>query len=649
MDSTLKEIKMTDHQNTRYFNTPHPKRKKDFKSLSSKKLFLTTLLANLANGLITAPAYGFEALDTENAVAIEDTVEIVVTAGRRPQQLADTLATTEIITRAEIQRRQSPDTFTLLKNINGLSLHRNGSRGSIAGVFLRGTRTAQTLILLDGVRLNAPGSGTPALDAIPVDSIERIEVVKGPMSSLYGADAMGGVIQIFTRTDRADRAERASANIGASAGSDATRKFAGNAHVGFERGSFSISAKEEQADGYDATGLDDLPGDLDPYEQTTATLSSTFYVSDGVRTQFSYLYSDSEVDFDNAQGETSRAFSETILENASTNIAAQLSDSLTLDISAGLIREDSETLVFNSQSAAEQRNAAIQLNYSHSQQFQWTSGVDYSHEEVVGSSYEASRENTGFYTQGAASLGKVDLSITGRADKNQVYGRNKSHGVGVGFWLSDTIRISANYGEAFRAPSFNELFFPNYGTPTLDPESAETTEVAIRKQRGQQQWYLTAYKSKFKDLIGTNFDTFTADNIDRATVGGGEVGFESALIAGAFLNISAAYTDARDDATDAFLDGRAQWTVFSELFWQTGPLSWGVDFEGVHGKRDRSTVLPSYGLIGAQVRYQIDPQLSVFADLDNIGDRDYETRLTFGGTPYQNPGRTVMVGFDIDL
>lgn len=579
----------------------------------------------------------------------DEALEIVITAGRQPQQLADTLATTEVITREDIERRQSADTVTLLQSINGLDLHRSGGRGSIPTLILRGADTAQTLILVDGIRLNSPSTGTPSLDAIPVESIERIEIVKGPMSSLYGADAMGGVIQIFTKKGEK---EGVSGSIGMAAGSNAARRIHGNAQVGFKHGSFTVNLLDEQNDGIDVTESETQSGDLDPFKQQAGNFSSTVYIADNVKTQFNYLYSDSESDFDNGIGETTRNFQTDSLENSAANITAQLSDSLVIEANAGHLQEES---LYPSSSSGffvntEQKIANTQVRFSPTQKFSWISGVDYSHEEVESTGGTENRENSGIYSQGTFTHKKFDFLLSGRADKNQAYGRSNTHSYGAGYRINEQIKLIANYGESFKAPTFSDLYNPWSGNSALLPEQAKSKELALRKNKGVHQWYITAYETQFDDLIENSADSGRLTNIASAEIEGAEIGYSTSTFQSTHLKISAAYTDARDTQTRNFLDARSNWTLFSEVYWQAGKLSWGVDFHGVHGKRDGANVLPSYGLIGAHTRYQIDPKLSLYADLDNLGDRDYASRLIWGtATPYQNPGRTILVGFDLSL
>jgi vitamin B12 transporter len=597
--------------------------------------------------LVNQPVASFAQIGyTSTAV---DELEIVITAGRRPQQLANTLVTTEVLTREDIERRQSPDTFTLLESINGLTLSRTGGKGSVPSLFLRGTKTAQTLILLDGVRFNSAASGSSALDAIPVDSIERIEIVKGPVSSLYGADAAGGVIQIFTRKGNALSDKIANGQLSLSVGSHNTRRLQANGQVAFEQGHFHLSVQDESTDGFDVTGTNTLSGDEDPFAQQSANFSSSLYLSDNIRTQLSYLYSDSEIDFDRSTGESTRSFSTYILENTAANIAAQLSESLTLGINAGHLTEKDEILAYAYNSETARRSANTQITYSPSSAVSWISGIDYSRDEIEGSNFTESQENVGLYSQASFNVDAITLSFSGRTDENNTYGRNNTHSLSASYSFTSKTRLIASYGESFRAPTFNDLFFPGYNNPTLKPETGKSKEISLRHGSQARSWYINAYETQFDDLINYSFSLNKPVNVAQAEIEGTELGFSALLPANTNLNIKAAYTDARDNDSRAFLDGRAQWTVFSEIHWQAGKLAWGFDFQGVHGKRDQATILASYGLLGANVRYQLDSVLALFANLDNIGDRDYANRLSFSGSPYENAGRTVLFGFDLKI
>lgn len=622
-----------------------------------------TLLATLICSALfaTNSAQALDLLNTDGTQnSQDDELQIVITAGRQPQQLANTLATTEVITRKEIERRQSGDTVTLLESINGLNLQRSGGRGTVVSLFLRGTATAQTLVLVDGIRLNSTASGAPSLDTIPVDSIERVEVVKGPMSSLYGADAIGGVIHIITRKGDGQgqgQGQSASGQLDIASGSNATKRLRASTQLEFSQGHFALNMQQESTDGINAINSTSAETDLDPFEQRAGNISSTLYLNDNLKTQLNYLYSDSEIDFDDEAPTVARDYTRNILETASANITAQLNDALQVNLGASYLAEQAETFSdFARESDTTRQTATLQFNIQPNNNFNWIIGADHRDEEEESNDYRESRENNAAYTQATLTLNAFEFAVSGRTDHNQAYGNFNTHGFAAGYALTNDIRLTASYGEAFRAPTFADLYFESsffIPNPDLQPEQAKTKELALRKDIGQQQWYITAFETQFEDLITYISDpaTFigTLDNINAAEIEGSEVGFTTAIDNNTTFNISAAYTDARDSNTRAFLDGRSHWNLFSELYWQADQFSWGVDFQGVQGKRSSGTTLASYGLIGAQARYQVDPKLALYADLDNIGDREYITRTTFMGGSYQNPGRTVLFGFDLSI
>jgi len=215
----------------------------------------------------------------------EEVSEIVVTA-KGGQSLQDVLPTSHVLLVEEIEAAQTENIPELLAKIAGISATSSGGRGSNTGVFVRGVSSSQTIVLIDGVRVGSATLGAAALNSYPVEAIERIEVVKGPLSGIYGADAVGGVIQLFTKKG-GDGIGTASATIGSDSLSEYSLSFNG----GNEQNSFHVSAHTEDTNGIDRTSIvSDGNDDIDGFEETAISLGGRVSINQSTRANLSVLY-----------------------------------------------------------------------------------------------------------------------------------------------------------------------------------------------------------------------------------------------------------------------------------------------------------------------------------------------------------------------
>ena len=255
--------------------------------------------ALLASALVVPVAHAQETNDDENELE-----EIVVTATRIPTPLADTLPTTAIITAEDIERIKPQDFGELLKLTSGIGFRDSGGRGSSGGLFVRGTSPKHTLILIDGIRTSSATSGDTAIQGIPLESIERIETIKGPMSGVYGADAIGGVIQIFTK---AYQEEGAFGKVSTTAGSYQLRKHYARAGYGDENFGVSVSLSKESTDGIDRTQFKGGGNeDKDSFKQDSESFSLSVYPQDNLVAEISHIQSSATIEYDNTNSGTTK-------------------------------------------------------------------------------------------------------------------------------------------------------------------------------------------------------------------------------------------------------------------------------------------------------------------------------------------------------
>ena len=653
--------------------------------------------------------------------------EIVVTATRVPTPLADTLSTTQIITAEEIERTKPKDLGDLLRRKSGIGFRDSGGRGSNGGLFVRGTATNQTVILIDGIRTSSATNGATAFERIPLDSIERIEIIKGPMSGVYGADAVGGVIQIFTKQYQ----EMGSfGTIKTTAGTNKFRKY--NARVGYgeESYSFSASVLKESTDGIDRTEykgeIDDFgefrsggDEDRDGFEQIAGDFSLSIHPQDDLTVQIAHVQSSARVDYDNTStskptircddqknspikeidctgdptqkvdsppqiikvspcpnwrlttdektlpedkkpkcikltSPTNRIYvgkdwhQKVKLNTTSVRFDYEQSDSFNINGLFGTTKDQitdytpggsKDRSHFNTQKS----DFSVQANVILSTQNQVSLGIDYQNDKVDSTtSYEKSkRTNRGIFALWQYQSDQSSTVLNARHDRNSAYGSISNYSLQQSFDLNDEYKFIVSYGTAFKAPTFNELYWPEDGNPDLSPEESKSFEISLRASLDDLLWQVNAFQTKITNLISG----WPPKNIKKSTQRGVEV--EVAREWDEYIfSTSLDYLDAKDDSSGKFLEDRARVSGSIELGKQIDNFYVGVDAFFEHARFDRGSFLPGYALWGLHANYEISESLLISGKVDNLFDKKYVTNRTFSRDNYQNEGRTVQISVE---
>jgi vitamin B12 transporter len=581
---------------------------------------------------------------------VQPTVE--VTASRVAETADASLTDVSVITRTDIERSGAPDLIDLLRLQAGVDVARTGGAGEQTAVFVRGTNSNHVLVLIDGVRVASSNTGAFAFENLPLDAVERIEIVRGPRASYWGSDAIGGVIQIFTRQLDGPR-------IAASYGSyrDADSSFGFGTRS--DAGGFSVQVGARHVGGFSATNPGICNGPNDPYcifnpddngfqnhdivaqgdvRVGAQTLSASGFRSVGTQS------------FDNG---ASDGVSHTLDQSIGANLAGPLTETWTHRLNVGTSREDIDTPAFADgyRSTRDQVSWTNEVMLSSAQHV--IAGFDYVHEHGIsidtsgfGAPYDVTRENAGVFGGWRVRDGAFDSEVSGRYDHYDAFGSAFSGSGAVGWKFSDNLRLSGSYGTAFRAPNLNELYSPGFGglfggNPDLDPERSRTAEVALDWHLDPAQRFgVRAFSTRIHDLIDfSGGSTFEAINIDHAAIDGVEL----------------THTWRRDD-----------WTVDSNATWQNprdqdagnqlvrrpkekfdtlidraigNRLHAGVEFFA-SGKRDDvgAITLPGYAVVNLRASFALAATWSVSLRLENLFDRDYE--LAHG---YNTPGRAGYV------
>ena len=608
--------------------------------MSSLVVFVrqSTLAAALLS--VLSPAFA--------AAAATDFDQLVVTASRTEQTRQQTLAAVTVIDRAEIDRLQPNSLPDLLRGTPGMSLASNGGPGKSTSMFLRGTESDHVLVLVDGVRIGSATAGGAAIQDIPVDQIERIEIVRGPFSSLYGSEALGGVIQIFTRRPEGAFSPHASFGVG----SDGEQRFSAGAAGRRGPGWYSIGVAHENTDGINVSRCKPLAGggcsvidpDRDGYRNNSLNLQGGY--------RFSEAW-DGEVRLFRAQGRNAYDGSVNDVAKTVQQVAgARLRYTPTKDVSITANLGRSADLSDNYLKGVYAGNFDTRRDLGSLQADigalggLFSVGYDWQRDRVGSNTVYAvdHRINHGVFGQWQQSFGTQSLQASVRRDENTQFGGKTTGSALWGWDVNDTFRVTASYGTAYKAPTFNELYFPGYGNADLAPETSRSAELGLRGTHDWGHWSLNGFDTRINQLIAYDAASMAPANIDRAHIRGVEAALDGS-VAGWIWRTSATWLDPRDVAAGSsdgnVLPRRARRSSRIDLDRKFGDFSIGSSLYAAGQRYDdlaNKSRLGGYALTDLRVGYTINPAWNLRVSLNNVFDRHYETARY-----YNQPGRNYLL------
>jgi vitamin B12 transporter len=574
----------------------------------------------LKTGLSLAGVMCFSLPLAAAALSADDT--IVVTATRSDQALDQTLARTSVITRAEIELSQAPDLLELLRQQAGVDVTRTGGPGGQTSLFLRGSNSNHVLVLIDGVRVAAAGTGGFAWELIDPALIERIEIVRGPRAARWGSDAIGGVIQIFTR--RPDRLQLR-------AGYGRYRDRSLSAGLGTEQAGLRLAARRVGGfSGQNERGFAFDPDD-DGFEILSAAGGGAHRFGPGV-IDWSARVADGQVEFDRGVSDV-------------TNYAAVLrydldrSGDWQWSGSSALYRDrlDTTTAFGQTENITRRVQASVLGERALSPDSRWLLGVDAWHESgVARGSWDDSRHNIGAWAGVDGRRGRFDYEASLRGDRDQSFGSALTGNLAAGWRPHEDWRLFGSIGRAFRAPNFSQLFSPGFfgafaGNPNLDPETSLSLEAGADWQFSTPAALsLSLYRTRIEDLIDFAGQNFQAINIRRAHIQGAELAYRletDRWRARAQLT----WQEAEDRDSGLTLLRRPEEKAAASLDRRFAGGHWlGVELVYTGQRFDVGRVeLPSHVLINLRGGWQLSESLRLEGRLENAGDRAYEPAVGF--------------------
>jgi len=620
------------------------------------KLFNKTPIQLAITGIIFSGLTSTIAL--ANDAALDEMENIVVTANRTQQEKFLSLSATQVITKDDIVAFQPQNVTDLLDKVAGISVVNQGGAGQLSSVSMRGTNNGHTLVLVDGVRIGSATLGSTSFGAISVALIERIEVVKGPRAALWGSDAIGGVIQIFTKQH-----ESGEGVISAGLGSNGLWKTDASIGLGDEDNSLTVTLSAEQSDGFTATKVEGNGYDVD--EDGYDRLSFGAIGESKVNKEFSlHLASrweqggaeyDQSVQYYNADYAKAN---ENEHENYFLRVAGQYqSGALFSELSLATSQDQGETFgndikKADSDEIKTQRDQLSFLSqYSFNDSTSITAGVDFYTEEVSTDTDKDAwtpgfqkwaveeRDVNAFYIQARHQLEAFLFEGAVRRDDIEGIDEESTYNASIGYQINDAWLVSVNRSTGFKAPSFNDLYWPGQGNAELAPESITSNEVLVRNQFSYDgidgTIEVSFFDSEIDNLIAwapNASGAWQPTNINQAEIQGIEFSLQ-ATVGGFSHQLAVASIDAKDSNLDVQLARRPELTANYSLGYQWQDFT----FNGALSYRDESPektkldadVLDSYWLVDLSVSYQATEKLVFIGKVNNLFDEEYETAQNY--------------------
>ena len=590
-----------------------------------KMLFSTLLLTSVSN---------LYAQDAQ----LENLPEMVVTATRTEVAKKTLSAATTVFTREDIEQSQAKSIPELLRGSAGIDVTQNGGYGQLSTIFMRGTNSTHVLVLVDGIKVGSVTAGLTQFEFIPIDQIERVEIIRGSQSSLYGSEAIGGVIQIFTRKGSETKTPKVTLESGG--GSYFTHRTAGSVSGKLDNTWYSASASHFGTDGFNVGGGSNQP-DKDGYKNTAVNARVGHHFDNNAELEGSFLHNEGTTFYDGYYNKTnfinqvaSIVGSLDVMENWRS----------TLRLGQSLDQNDSFFSANNklaSRFDSTRWNASWLNQFTLSENHQFVLGSDYRLDEIdsLTKFVEASRYDVGVFGEmHSRFFDDHFLNASVRWDENQAFGDYVTGNVGWRYNWKYGISALANFGNAFRSPTFNELYYPKDdwgggGNPNLKPEQSLNYEAGLLGEHGWGNWELRAYHIDIDNLILG----WPPKNVAKAQIQGFEaqIGTE---IYGFKPKLTMNLLNPEDKATGERLLKRTDKSLSFDISRSIFDFDLGATVMA-QGDRKDMAYMPDFsqkivdvgGFVTVDLRsaYHINKNWMISAKLNNLLDKNYQTVNTY--------------------
>lgn len=585
------------------------------------------------------------------AASAQDTQQAttVVTAARSQTKLDETLADVRVITQTQIENLGGRSVAEVLQRLGGVRMASNGGRGNTQSIYIRGSN--KVIVLIDGVRYGSATMGTPTLESLPLEAIERIEVVHGPASALYGSDALGGVIQIFTKQGKGAGkafAPHASATWGSAGYKAADGGFAGAQNDW----NYSLNVARVLDPGFSSTNAksSNFDPDRDKFNQTSVVGALGYAFNRDWHLGLNFMRAEGDSEYD--QRYVYLPDYSSALIRSSTNTLKAQTQQIQLQGQVTPLWQSTWSVGQSLDHQAAAHSLVSGGNYrdlfeTEQTEYKWSNEIKTAYGPVVAGyerldqrvksleAYDRTQRTTdAVYLGWNGALGKHSWQANVRRDDNSQFGNVNTWGVAYGYELWSGLRAHASRAQSTKAPTFNDLYYPYSGNPNLQPERGLNNELGLNWSVGSHTMKLVRFDNKVSDLIAwapvdasDPYGLWLPSNVDRARLRGWSLAYN-----GQWRNWTASanyqHLDAFNDSTGQRMTDRlAEEQLTLNLEHAIGAWKWGGSAVHVGQRTDSSgkAVLPAYTTVDAYAQYQVAKDWAVQARVANLTNKTYET------------------------
>jgi len=581
--------------------------------------------------------------------------EVVVTATRQATRVDEVLSDITVIDRSTIEQTGGESIIDLLAQQPGIQAMQNGGPGTNAEIFIRGSRSTQTKILVDGMPINSMDLTGSPLRFLPLADVERIEILRGPASSLYGADAIGGVIQVFTR--RGSQGLRSNAYAGF--GSYGTQTLSTGISGGNEQWHFRLSGNDFRTDGISAVRNGrNRDGDNDPSRTMGVNGNISFSPVTGHEFSFSGMRNHGQTFFDSTSG-TGSFNSRIDFANEVWSLASKntLSDTWTSTLRYGKSLDDQTS--YTSATPSVLITEGTQTNWQNDIKLPLGTGLilfDRQEQQAGPKNRFPSKTET---TDNALVLGwNAALSshrwqLSSRRDQHNSFGTKNNWAVSYGYQFNDTLRLSTGASTSFKAPTLYQLYIASFGNAALVPETGRNREIALNWEQGQQTAGVVWYRNELTNMIDYSTTTSRYENISQAILQGWTLSWGGKVTDWSFSS-SLDLLDARNKTLQQALERRAKEKLSLSASRNWGGWDTGVELISVGRRYNTATQtqpLGGYTVVNITARYALTREWALELRGNNLTDKQYATAQTTSSPYlyYNTPGANYFLGLRYEM
>ncbi len=596
-------------------------------------------------------------------MAASELEPVIVTATRTAQTVDESLAAVTVLSRNTIEQSGASNLMELLAGYPGIYVSGKGGAGTEQSIFLRGTNSDAVLVLIDGIKLGSATTGQPSFAHYPLSNIEKIEIVRGPRSAIYGSGAIGGVIQIFTTKGSTNNKTITTLGVG----SLDTHKISITNSGSIPQLNYSFTASHFRTEGITSKlGESGTEADRDGYENNSFGLSLSSYLSDYTDISVQWMYANGEVQLDDHQYDApGGAYSDTLQQSIGTTLNHQVSEHWDSKLKIGYVEDLSQTYDSNPSTIDTYRTSATWQNDLYIDDNTITLGVDHTQDKISSTkNYSNNRvQEDALFGQYQTKTYNGDWLLAFRHIDNNSFGSHNTGNIEYGTEIFDHLRVTAAYGEAFHAPDINDLYWPVLGNTSLSPETSKTYEIGFRFNIFSAKWKTSLYRTTIKNLIewadsgsdldGDGWDDWIPSNVGKARIKGIEVEAETS-ISGWDSLLSLSYIDHKDTTVNKRLIRRPMWSYRAAADKQYNEYTFGLALHGqssAFDDKNNTRTLGGYTLVDTYIRYMMNPQTTLNATVTNLSNRQY-THALDSSTPrkaYNAPDRELMLSVNYEF